>query len=171
MKAITYQGMRDVEIKSVKDPKIIKSDDAIIKITSTSICGSDLHLVHGTVPKMPRGFIIGHEAMGIVEDVGPDVKNIKKGDRVIVPFPVSCGHCWYCEHGFFSQCDNSNDHGEVGGILGYGDLFGGYDGAQAEYIRVPYANVGPKVMPDELTDEQVLFLTDILPTGELKMPV
>lgn len=165
MKAITYQGMRDVEIKSVKDPRIVNADDAIIRITSTSICGSDLHLVHGTVPKMPRGFIIGHEAMGIVEETGPDVKNIKKGDRVIVPFPISCGHCWYCEHGYSSQCDNSNAHGEVGGIFGYGELYGGYDGAQAEYLRVPYANVGPKIMPEELKDEQVLFLTDILPTS------
>ncbi|MDP4088913.1 MAG: zinc-dependent alcohol dehydrogenase [Bacillota bacterium] len=165
MKAITYQGMRDVEVKSVRDPKIVKPDDALIKVTSTAICGSDLHLIHGTVPKTPRGFILGHETMGIVEETGPEVRNIKKGDRVIVPFPISCGHCWFCEHGFSSQCDNSNEHGETGGIFGYGELFGGYDGGQAEYLRVPYANVGPKVVPEELTDEQVLFLTDILPTS------
>lgn len=103
--------------------------------------------------------------MGLVEETGKDVKNLKKGDRVIIPFPVSCGHCWYCEHGYFSQCDNSNDYGEAGGIFGYSDTMGGYDGGQAEYIRVPYANVGPVKVPEELKDEEVLFLTDILPTS------
>lgn len=147
------------------DPKIMKDDDIIIKVTSTAICGSDLHLVHGTMPKMPKDFIIGHETMGIVEEVGKDVVKVKKGERVIVPFPISCGHCWYCEHELWSQCDNSNDHGEVGAIFGYSELLGGYDGGQAEYLRVPYANVGPKVIPEHLQDEQVLFLTDILPTS------
>lgn len=165
MKAITFQGIKNVAVKDVEDPKIIKADDAIIKITSTAICGSDLHLIHGTIPKMPKGFIIGHEAMGIVEETGKEVTKIKKGDRVIVPFPVACGHCWYCEHGLWSQCDNSNEHGEVGGVFGYSELLGGYDGGQAEYLRVPYANVGPRIIPEELTDEQVLFLTDILPTS------
>lgn len=165
MKAITYQGMGKVGVMKVKDPEIVKADDAIIKITSTSICGSDLHLMRGRIPKMPKGFIIGHEAMGIVEETGKDVHRIKKGDRVIVPFPIACGHCWYCEHGLWSQCDNSNEHGEVGAIFGYSDLYGGYDGGQAEYLRVPYSNVGPRVIPEELTDEQVLFLTDILPTS------
>ncbi|MCR3757565.1 zinc-dependent alcohol dehydrogenase [Clostridium felsineum] len=165
MKAITFQGMNNVKVKNVNDPNIIKNDDAIIKITSTTICGSDLHLLRGTIPKVPHGFIIGHEAMGIVEETGKEVSNIKKGDRVIVPFPVSCGHCWYCTHGLSSQCDNSNEHGEVGAIFGYGDLMGGYDGGQAEYLRVPYANFGPKLIPEELTDEQTLFLTDILPTS------
>lgn len=165
MKAITFQGIKNVKVKDVPDPSILKNDDIIIKITSTTICGSDLHILRGTIPKVPHGFIIGHEAMGIVEEAGKEVTNVKRGDRVIVPFPVSCGHCWYCTHSLSSQCDNSNQHGEVGGILGYGELMGGYDGGQAEFLRVPYANVGPRVIPEELTDEQTLFLTDILPTS------
>ena len=165
MKALTYQGIRDVKYKEVEDPKIVRSDDIIVKVTSTAICGSDLHLIHGFIPKLKKGSILGHETMGIVEEVGKDVTNVKKGDRVIVPFPVSCGHCWFCEHDLSSQCDNSNDHGELGSIYGYSDTFGGYDGGQAEYLRVPYANFGPVVVPDELTDEQVLFLTDVLPTS------
>jgi S-(hydroxymethyl)glutathione dehydrogenase/alcohol dehydrogenase len=165
MKALTYGGVRNVELKNVQDPSIQKSDDIILKITSTAICGSDLHLIHGMIPKMPSGFILGHEAMGIIEETGPDITRLKKGDRVIIPFPVACGHCWYCEHDLWSQCDNSNSHGETGGMLGYSELFGGYDGGQAEFLRVPYGNVGPRVVPEELTDEQVLFLTDILPTS------
>lgn len=165
MKAIVYEGIRDVEVKQVKDPTIQKSDDIIVKVTSTAICGSDLHLVHGFIPNLPKGFVLGHETMGIVEEVGKDVNKVKKGDRVIVPFPVSCGHCWYCEHDLWSQCDNSNPNGETGGLLGYSNTFGGYDGGQAQYLRVPYANVGPTIIPEELTDEQVLFLTDILPTS------
>lgn len=165
MKAIVYEDIKDVKVKNVGDPKIIHSDDMILRVTSTAICGSDLHLIHGMVPNMPKGFILGHETMGIVEEIGPDVKKVKKGDRVIVPFPVSCGHCWYCEHDLWSQCDNSNANGEVGAILGYSKTYGGYDGGQAEYLRVPYANVGPTKVPDELIDEQVLFLTDILPTS------
>lgn len=165
MKAIVYEGIRAVEVKQVKDPTIQKSDDIIVKVTSTAICGSDLHLVHGFIPNLPKGFVLGHETMGIVEEVGKDVTKVKKGDRVIVPFPVSCGHCWYCEHDLWSQCDNSNPSGETGGLLGYSNTFGGYDGGQAQYLRVPYANVGPTIIPEELTDEQVLFLTDILPTS------
>lgn len=165
MKAITFQGVKNVEVKNVEDPRIVKDDDIIVKITSTTICGSDLHLFRGSIPKMPKGFIIGHEAMGIVEEAGKEVTRVKKGDRIIVPFPVACGHCWYCEHELWSQCDNSNDHGEVGGIFGYSELMGGYDGGQAEYLRVPYANVGPRKVPEDLSDEQVLFLTDILPTS------
>ena len=165
MKAIIYDGIKDVKVDNVTDPKIEKNDDIIVKVTSTAICGSDLHLIHGMIPNMPKGFVLGHETMGIVEEVGKDVHKLKKGDRVIVPFPVACGHCYYCEHEMWSQCDNSNDNGEIGGILGYSDTYGGYAGGQAEYIRVPYANVGPKVVPEELTDEQVLFLTDILPTS------
>ncbi len=165
MRAIVYDGMQDVKIKNVEDPSIEKSDDIIIKVTSTAICGSDLHLVHGLVPNMPKGFILGHETMGIVEEAGKDVHKIKKGDRVIVPFPVACGHCWYCEHELYSQCDNSNESGEVGGYLGYSNTYGGYAGGQADYLRVPFANVGPTKVPDEFTDEQLLFLTDILPTS------
>jgi S-(hydroxymethyl)glutathione dehydrogenase/alcohol dehydrogenase len=165
MKAIVYEGMRNLRVADVKDPVIEKADDVVIKVTSTAICGSDLHLYHGMVPNMPKGFILGHETMGIVEDAGPEVKNVKKGDRIIVPFPIACGHCWYCEHGLFSQCDNSNPHGTAGAIFGYSETYGGYDGGQAQYLRVPYANVGPRVIPEELTDEQVLFLTDVLPTS------
>ncbi|KNY29334.1 zinc-dependent alcohol dehydrogenase [Pseudobacteroides cellulosolvens] len=165
MKAIVYEGIKDVQVKNVGDPEIKKSDDIIVKVTSTAICGSDLHLIHGMVPNMPKGFILGHETMGIVEEVGKEVHKVKKGDRVIVPFPVSCGHCWYCEHDLWSQCDNSNTNGEVGAIFGYSKTYGGYDGGQAEYLRVPYANVGPTIVPEDLTDEQVLFLTDILPTS------
>ena len=165
MKAIVYNGMRNVDVENVEDPKIEKSDDIIVKVTSTAICGSDLHLIHGMIPNMPKGFRLGHETMGIVEEVGKDVVKVKKNDRVIIPFPVACGHCCYCEHGHFSQCDNSNPNGECGGIFGYSNTFGGYAGGQAEYLRVPYANVGPTIVPEELQDEQVLFLTDVLPTS------
>ncbi len=165
MKAIVYEGMKKVKVKEVEEPRIQKSDDIIVKVTSTAICGSDLHLIHGMVPNMPQGFILGHETMGIVEESGKDVYKVKKGDRVVIPFPVSCGHCWYCEHDLWSQCDNSNPNGEGGGIFGYSNTFGGYDGGQAQYLRVPYANVGPLVISEELTDEQALFLTDILPTS------
>lgn len=165
MKAIVYEGIKDVKVKKVGDPEIKNPDDAIIRVTSTAICGSDLHLIHGMVPNMPKGFILGHETMGIVEETGRDVTRLKKGDRIIVPFPVSCGHCWYCEHGLWSQCDNSNANGEVGAIFGYSKTYGGYDGGQAEYLRVPYANVGPRIIPEEFSDEEVLFLTDILPTS------
>lgn len=165
MKAITFQGIGNVEIRNVDDPKIIKNDDIIVRVTSTTICGSDLHLFRGSIPKIPKGFIIGHEAVGIVEEKGKDVNKLKKGDRVVIPFPVACGYCWYCKNELWSQCDNSNEHGEVGGIFGYGELMGGYDGGQAEYLRVPYANVGPRTFPEDLTEEQVLFLTDILPTS------
>lgn len=165
MKAIVYEGMKDVKVKNVGDPKIINPDDMILKVTSTAICGSDLHLFHGMIPNMPKGFILGHETMGIVEEVGPEVKKVKKGDRVIVPFPIACGHCWQCDHNNFSQCDNSNANGEVGAIFGYSKTYGGYDGGQAEYLRVPYANTGSFQVPEDLIDEQVLFLTDILPTS------
>lgn len=165
MKALVYEGIKNVKVKNVGEPEIMNQDDIIVRVTSTAICGSDLHLIHGFVPNMPKGYILGHETMGIVEEVGKDVTRVKKGDRVIVPFPVSCGHCWYCEHDMWSLCDNSNANGEVGGIFGYSKTYGGYDGGQAEYLRVPYANVGPFIVPEELSDEQVLFLTDILPTS------
>ncbi|MDF2821222.1 MAG: theronine dehydrogenase-like Zn-dependent dehydrogenase [Clostridiales bacterium] len=165
MKAIVYEGIKNVKVKEVSDPSIEKADDIIVKVTSTAICGSDLHLIHGMVPNMPKGFVLGHETMGIVEEIGKDVHKVKKGDRVIVPFPISCGHCWFCQHDLWSQCDNSNENGEVGAIFGYSNTYGGYDGGQAEYLRVPYANIGPTIVPEELADEQVLFLTDILPTS------
>jgi S-(hydroxymethyl)glutathione dehydrogenase/alcohol dehydrogenase len=165
MKALLYEGIKDVKVKEVGDPKIINEDDIIVKVTSTAICGSDLHLIHGMVPNLPKGSILGHETMGIVEEAGKDVTKVKKGDRVIVPFPIACGHCWYCEHDLWSQCDNANANGEAGAFFGYSKTFGGYDGGQAEFLRVPYANVGPVIVPEELPDEKVLFLTDVLPTS------
>lgn len=165
MKAIVYEGVKDVRVEHVDDPRIENSDDIIVRVTSTAICGSDLHLIHGREPALKPGYVLGHETMGIVEEAGKEVTTVKKGDRVIVPFPVACGHCFYCEHGLYSSCDNSNPNGQAGGLFGYSDAYGGYAGGQAEYLRVPYANVGPVVVPEELTDEQVLFLTDILPTS------
>jgi S-(hydroxymethyl)glutathione dehydrogenase/alcohol dehydrogenase len=167
LKAVTFQGIKDVKVKEVADPGIEKSDDIVVKITSTAICGSDLHLIHGMIPNLPEDYIIGHEPMGIVEEVGPDVTKVKKGDRVIIPFNVSCGQCYYCQHQLESQCDNSNPHGEVSGYLGYSETFGGYAGGQSELLRVPYGNFMPFVVPEdcEMEDEKVLFLSDIVPTA------
>ena len=165
MRALTYDGIKKVSCKSVPDPKIEKPDDIIVKITSSAICGSDLHIFRGKIPKVQKGSVIGHEAIGYVAEAGPEVRNLKKGDRVVVPFPLSCGICRFCREGLTSQCDNSNPNGEVGAVFGYGALMGGYDGAQAEYLRVPYANSGPRKVPEEYTDEQLLFLGDILPTS------
>ncbi|WP_158736271.1 zinc-dependent alcohol dehydrogenase [Alteribacillus sp. YIM 98480] len=167
MKAVTYQGIKDVKVKEVPNAKIEKKDDILVKITSTAICGSDLHLIHGMVPNFPEGYIIGHEPMGIVEDTGPDVTKVKKGDRVIVPFNIACGDCYYCKNQLESQCDNSNPHGEAGAYFGYSGTFGGYPGGQAELLRVPYGNFTPFVVPEEceLEDESILFLSDIIPTA------
>lgn len=167
MKAVTYQGIKDIKVKDVEDPKIEKKDDILVKITSTAICGSDLHLVHGMIPNMPENFIIGHEPMGIVEEVGSEVSNVKKGDRVIVPFTIACGQCYYCQNHLESQCDNSNPHGEAGAYFGYSETFGGVAGGQAEALRVPYGNFTPFVVPEdsELEDEKLLFLSDIIPTA------
>lgn len=165
MKAIVYQGVRDVGVREVADPRIENEDDIIVKVTSTAICGSDLHLIHGRVKGMYDGYVLGHETMGIVEETGRGVAAVKKGDRVVVPFPVACGHCAFCEAGEYSQCDNSNPNGEAGGLFGYSESYGDYAGGQAQYLRVPYANVGPVKVPEELTDEQALFCTDILPTS------
>ncbi|KIO64647.1 hypothetical protein B4064_2753 [Caldibacillus thermoamylovorans] len=139
MKAVTYQGIKDIKVKEVEAPSIKKRDDIIVKITTTAICGSDLHLIHGMIPNTPEDYIIGHEPMGIVEEVGPDVTKVKKGDRVIIPFTVACGECWFCKHELESQCDNANENGEMGGYFGYSGTAGGYPGGQAEYLRVPYA--------------------------------
>jgi len=174
MKAVVFHKPKDVKVETVDDPVLKKSTDVIIKVTSTAICGSDLHIVNGCFPQV-KDMIMGHEFMGIVEETGKDVKKLSKGDRVVVPFPISCGHCWFCMHGLPPACENSNpeNYGPEGGVLkekggglfGFTDLYGGYDGGQAEYARVPFADNGPRKISDEFTDEQVLFLTDIFPTG------
>lgn len=167
MKAVTYQGIKQVKVKDVAEPKLEKRDDIIVKITSTGICGSDLHLIHGMMPNFPENYIIGHEPMGIVEEVGSNVTKLKKGDRVIVPFNVSCGECEYCKSDLTSQCDNSNPHGDAGGYFGYSETFGGYPGGQAEYLRVPYANFTPFKIPEdcEVEDEALCLLSDVVPTA------
>ncbi|OEZ82123.1 formaldehyde dismutase [Janthinobacterium sp. HH106] len=174
MKANCWHGKRDVRIEQVPDPVILNPGDAIIKVSSTAICGSDLHLYNGVVPTMEQGDILGHEFMGEVVEVGSAVRKLKVGERVVVPFPIACGRCFFCEQQLYSVCENSNPNaymaekmwGHSGaGIFGYSHLTGGYAGGQAEYVRVPFADVGPIQVPDELKDEQVLFLSDILPTG------
>ena len=168
MKAVTFQGMKNVEVKEVPDAKIEKADDIIVRITSTAICGSDLHIYRGSVPTT-KGFVIGHEPMGIVEEVGSAVTKVKKGDRVVIPFNISCGECFYCQHEMESQCDNSNDNTELdaGAYFGYTERYGNYPGGQAEYLRVPYANFVPFKIPEscELEDEALLFMSDVLPTA------
>lgn len=166
MKAVTYQGPNRVAVTNVDDPKLEKKDDIIVKITSTAICGSDLHLYQGNMP-LPEGYIIGHEPMGIVEETGPDVTKVKKGDRVVIPFNVSCGQCIYCQQNQTSQCDNSNPHYDSGGYFGYTEKFGNHPGGQAEYLKVPFGNYTPFLVPEscELEDESLLFLSDVLPTA------
>jgi threonine dehydrogenase-like Zn-dependent dehydrogenase len=174
MKATCWMGKKKVEVQEVPDPKILNSHDAIVKITSTAICGSDLHLFNGFVPTMESGDVLGHEFMGEVVEVGKGVRNLKVGDRVVVPFPISCGACAACQAGMFSLCENSNPNAWIAekllghspaGIFGYSHMLGGFAGGQAEYARVPFADVGPLKVPEGLTDEQVLFLSDIFPTG------
>ncbi|MEG4230136.1 zinc-dependent alcohol dehydrogenase [Microcoleus sp. N9_B2] len=174
MKALCWHGANDVRVDNVPDPTIINPRDAIVKITSTAICGSDLHLYNGFIPTMQSGDIMGHEFMGEVVELGSEVKNLKKGDRVVIPFTISCGSCFFCNKDLWSLCDNSNPNAALAekiyghspaGLFGYSHLTGGYAGGQAEYARVPFADVGPLKIPDGLSDEQVLFLTDIFPTG------
>jgi threonine dehydrogenase-like Zn-dependent dehydrogenase len=174
MRATVWSGRNTVQVENVPDPKIINNRDAIVRITSTAICGSDLHLYDGYVPAMKKGDILGHEFMGEVVEVGRGVSNLSAGDRVVVPFPIACGNCWSCRHELYSVCENSNPNAgmaeklfghSTAGIYGYSHLTGGYAGGQAEYARVPFADVGPIKIEDDLTDEQVLFLSDIFPTG------
>ncbi|MBH0158641.1 glutathione-dependent formaldehyde dehydrogenase [Fictibacillus sp. 5RED26] len=166
MKAVTYQGKNTISVKEVEFPKILHPEDVIVKITSTAICGSDLHLYQGNLP-LPIGYVIGHEPMGIVEEVGSLVTKVKKGDRVIIPFTVACGTCQYCNQHLESQCDNSNPHYDSGGLFGYSEKFGDHPGGQAEYLRVPFGNYTPFLVPEscELEDEKLLFLSDVLPTA------
>lgn len=174
MKALCWHGMSDVRIDNVPDPKIADPTDAIIRITSTAICGSDLHLFDGFMPTMQAGDVLGHENMGEVIEVGKSVTKLKKGDRVVIPFTIACGSCWFCQNSYFSCCDDSNPNAEIAkkamghspaAMFGYSHMLGGLSGGQAEFLRVPFADVGALKVPDELTDEQVLFLSDIFPTG------
>lgn len=174
MKANCWFDQQDMRVEEVPDPKILDPRDAIVKITSTAICGSDLHLYNGLVPTMQRGDIVGHEFMGEVVEVGAEVHNLRAGDRVVVPFPIACGNCFFCQRGLHSCCENSNPNASLAekfwghspcGIFGYSHMLGGYAGGQAQYARVPFADVGPIKIENGLTDEQVLFLSDIYPTG------
>ncbi len=174
MRANCWIGKEHLSVETVPDPKILNQSDAIVRITSTAICGSDLHLYNGFVPTMESGDVLGHEFMGEVVEVGHSVQKLKKGDRVVVPFPIACGNCFFCQNKLFSLCENSNPNAWMAekmwghspaGIFGYSHLLGGYAGGQAEYARVPFADVGPLKVPEGLTDEQVLFLSDIFPTG------
>ncbi len=167
MKAVTFQGIKDVAVKEVQAPSIQKSDDIIVRPTLTAICGSDLHLLHGMIPNLPQDYIIGHEPMGVVEEVGPAVTRVKKGDRVIIPFNVSCGECWFCTNQLESQCDNSNHNGEMGAYFGYSGTTGGYPGGQAEYMRVPFGNFIPFKIPEnsEVADEKLVLLSDAASTA------
>ncbi|HEY0079304.1 MAG TPA: zinc-dependent alcohol dehydrogenase [Pyrinomonadaceae bacterium] len=174
MKALCWFGKNDVRVENVPEPKILNPRDAIIRITRTAICGSDLHLLDGYIPTMEKGDILGHEFMGEVVELGSSVTNLKIGDRVAIPFTISCGNCFFCQRGLWSACDNSNPNAWIAeklygfspaGLFGYSHMTGGYAGGQAEYARVPFADVGALKIPEELEDEQVLFLTDIFPTG------
>ena len=174
MKANVWTGRNSVEVQTVPDPSILDSRDAIVRITSTAICGSDLHLYDGYIPTVKHGDVLGHEFMGEVVETGKEVKNLKVGDRVVVPFPIACGACSACQRGLYSVCENSNPNAGIAeklmgyspaGLFGYSHMLGGFAGGQAEYARVPFADVGPLKIEDDLSDDQVLFLSDILPTG------
>jgi threonine dehydrogenase-like Zn-dependent dehydrogenase len=175
MKALTYHSSKDVRVETVPDPVIEQDDDVLLRVTATAICGSDLHIYRGKIPSMKSGDILGHEFMGIVEEAGKGVTQLRKGDRVVVPFTISCGQCYFCAKSMFAACETTNPgRGAIlnkknvrsgAGLFGYSHLYGGYAGGQAEFVRVPKANVGPLVIPAGLADEQVLFLSDILPTG------
>jgi threonine dehydrogenase-like Zn-dependent dehydrogenase len=174
MKALTWHGKSDIRCESVPDPRIEHPRDAIIKVTACAICGSDLHIFDGVIPSMKHGDVLGHETMGEVVEVGSENTKLKKGDRVVVPFTISCGECFFCQRGYFSGCERSNPNADQAAklwghspaaLFGYSHLLGGIPGGQAEYLRVPFADVGPIKVPEGLSDEQVLFLSDIFPTG------
>ncbi|HEY0156426.1 MAG TPA: zinc-dependent alcohol dehydrogenase [Thermoanaerobaculia bacterium] len=174
MKAVCWWGKEDIRVVEVPDPTILNPHDAIVRVSLTAICGSDLHLYGGFVPTMMRGDILGHEFMGEVVETGPSVKNLKVGDRIIVPFPIACGKCWFCSEQLYSLCDNTNPNAwmtealmgyATAGIFGYSHMYGGYAGGQAQYVRVPYADTNHQKIPAGVPDEKALFLTDILPTG------
>ena len=174
MKAAVFHKIGDISVDNVDDPRIEGAEDIIVRVTSTAICGSDLHIYNGFFPQL-KDMVMGHEFMGVVEEAGPAVTKIKKGDRVVVPFVIACGACFFCSHSQHTHCENTNPDmygpeghlmkGKGAGLFGFTDMYGGYSGGQAEYVRVPMANTGPRVIPEGLSDEQVLFLTDIFPTG------
>jgi threonine dehydrogenase-like Zn-dependent dehydrogenase len=174
MRALIWNGVNDLRVETVKDPEIVNPHDCILRVTMSTTCGSDLHFIDGYIPTMKAGDVIGHEFMGVVEEVGPEVTKVKKGDRVVVPSFITCGRCWYCKHNLYSLCDNTHPKPELqepifgyptAGIYGYTHAFGGYAGAHAQYVRVPFANTDCFKAPDGLPDEQVLFLSDAAPTG------
>jgi threonine dehydrogenase-like Zn-dependent dehydrogenase len=175
MKALTYQGSKSVRVENVPDPVLLSGDDLLLRVTATAICGSDLHIYRGKIPEMKHGDILGHEFMGVVEETGSGVTAVQRGDRVVIPFVIACGECFYCNKTLFAACETANPGRGANmnkksatsgsGLFGYSHLYGGYAGGQAEFVRVPKANVGPLKIPDVLSDEQVLFLSDILPTG------
>lgn len=175
MQALTYHGAKDVRVETVPDPAIVNRDDIVLRVTATAICGSDLHLYRGKIPQVKDGDILGHEFMGVVEDAGPDVTRVQVGDRVVIPFVIACGECFHCQLQEYSACETTNTGRGAAmnqkkirppaALFGYSHLYGGVPGGQSEFVRVPNANVGPLKVPDALSDEQVLFLSDILPTG------
>ena len=174
MKALVFHHPGKVEVNDVDDPRIEDAEDVILRVTATAICGSDLHIYNGFIPQK-NDMVLGHEFMGVIEETGSGVKDLKKGDRVVIPFPIACGRCFFCQDDLPGHCENSNPEKygpegtlldqKGGGLFGYTDLYGGYSGGQAEYVRVPYANFGPRKVPQNFSDEEVLFLTDIFPTG------
>ena len=174
MQAVCWYGTQDVRVENVPEPNILNKHDAILKVDLTAICGSDLHIYNGYVPSMEKGDILGHEFMGEVVEVGSEVRRLKKGDRAVAPFTICCGACFYCRHQMWSLCDNTNPHAakaesaygfSSAGLFGYSHMFGGFAGGQAQYVRVPFADIGPLKLPENVADEQVLFLSDILPTA------
>jgi threonine dehydrogenase-like Zn-dependent dehydrogenase len=165
MRALAYYGKNDVRVVDKPEPEILHPEDAIVRVSTAAICGSDLHLYHGLVPDTRVGYTFGHESVGIVEQVGSGVTAVAPGDRVVVPFNISCGRCFYCAQELYSQCENANPYSDLGGIYGYSHTTGGHEGAQAQYVRVPFANMGPKKLPDDVTDAQAVMLADIFPTG------
>src|SRR3954453_10025657 len=167
MRALTWQGIEKVAVTEVPDPRIQDPQDAVVRVTSTAICGSDLHLYRVLAPYLKPGDILGHEFMGIVEEVGPAVGNLEPGDRVVVPFNISCGHCWMCDRGLFAQCETTQNRKQEKGasLFGYTSLYGAVPGGQAEMVRVPHADFGPVKLPKDLPDERFLYLSDILPTA------
>src|SRR5581483_6214280 len=167
MKAVVFRGIGDIRLENVREPKIKESNDAIVRLTASAICGTDLHMIRGTLPGMNPGTILGHEGVGIVEEVGKNVRNLTVGERVVIPSTIACGNCSYCRAGYYAQCDNANPMGKLAGTAFFGGPIesGAFDGLQAEYARVPFANVGLVKLPDQVSDDQAILMSDIFPTG------